>query len=739
MGEYNDNPLNAPDMAELSPVVMDYSDTPLTDWKNEPTVRDLKQDYTDASAAHQSHVMDVNTWLDNLNITGSAKPVKKRGRSAVQPMLIRKQAEWRYAALSEPFLSTPDVFNVDPVTFEDGPAAKQNELVLNHQWNNQINKVAFIDEYVRTAVDEGTVIVRVGWDFEEEEQEVMVPDMQVQPIQDPAMLQQLREVMLLLQQGGPAEQVPPQLLQAAQLSAQAGRPVHLVQVGMKPEMQMVTLKNQPVYDICNYNNVMIDPTCMGDLKKANFIIYSFETSLSELEKDGKYSNLDKINIESNSILGTPDYESDDASSFNFTDEPRKKFIAYEYWGFWDIDNTGKTKPFVATWVGDVMIRMERNPFPDNALPFVKIQYLPKRRSNYGEPDGKLLEDNQKIIGAVSRGMIDIMGRSANGQTGMRKDMLDITNKRKFDRGEDYEFNATVDPKQGVYTHTYTEIPKSAEFMVNMQNAEAESLTGVKAFSQGITGQALGSTATGIRSALDATSKRELGILRRLADGIKEIGYKTISMNGVFLDDQEVVRVTNEEFITINKEDLAGRFDLRLSISTAEADNEKAQELSFMLQTMGNNMPPEMSQMVLAEIAELRKMPELAKQIKSYQPKPDPAQQKKVELELALLEAQVRKENAAAIENEAQAKLDLARAETELARARNLDTQSDKNNLDFVEQETGLKREHEKQMSAANTKGKIVADTINTVVKQKAAEANSRPPSGTAGQQSMSSL
>ncbi|MFR7882255.1 MAG: hypothetical protein ACLU5J_12890 [Christensenellales bacterium] len=33
-------------------------------------------------------------------------------------------------------------------------------------------------------------------------------------------------------------------------------------------------------------------------------------------------------------------------------------------------------PFVATWVGDTLIRMELNPFPDEKLPFVLVQYLP---------------------------------------------------------------------------------------------------------------------------------------------------------------------------------------------------------------------------------------------------------------------------------------------------------------------------------------------------------------------------
>ncbi|RKZ99415.1 MAG: hypothetical protein DRQ47_11100 [Gammaproteobacteria bacterium] len=462
-------------------------------------------------------------------------------------------------------------------------------------------------------------------------------------------------------------------------------------------MQMVTVKNQPTVDVCNYNNVIIDPTCMGDLEKANFVIFSFETSLSELEKDGKYKNLDKINIEANNVLGDPDHVTEDESSFNFTDKPRKKFVAYEYWGYWDIDGSGLVKPIVSTWVGEVMIRLEMNPFPDQKLPFIKVQYLPVRRKIYGEPDGELLEDNQKIIGAVTRGMIDVMGRSANGQTGSRKDALDVTNKRKYDRGLDYEFNSSVDPKQAFHMHVFPEIPRSAEFMLNTQNAEAESLTGVKAFHSGISGQALGDTATGIRSALDATSKRELGILRRLAEGVKQIGRKMISMNGEFLSEEEVIRITNEEFVTIRRDDLAGNYDLKLTISTAEADNEKAKELSFMLQTMGNNMDPKMSNMILADIAKLRKMPALAKRIEEYEPQPDPIMQERAQLENELLKAQIAKEQANAVENEANANLDNAKAETEKAKIRNINSDSDQKDLDFVEQESGVGRQHDTNM------------------------------------------
>jgi len=237
---------------------------------------------------------------------------------------------------------------------------------------------------------------------------------------------------------------------------------------------------------------------------------------------------------------------------------------------------------------------------------------------------------------------------------------------------------------------YPEIPRSALEVLNMQNNDAEALTGVKAFTQGISGQALGVTATGIRSALDATSKRELGILRRLSNGLNQIGRKVISMNSEFLEDEEIIRITNEKFIAINRNDLGGKYDIKLNISTAEADEQKGSELAFMLQTMGNTMPPEMSQMILADIAKLRKMPDLAKRIAEYQPQPNPLAQQKAQLELALLQAQVQNETAKGQENAVDVKLKSAKTQTELAKARSMHSDSDGKDLDFVDRESGAR-------------------------------------------------
>jgi hypothetical protein len=692
---------------ELVTEIAEVDQQPLTNWKNAPKLIDLKQDYQDAKPSFDTQKTQIAQWLDNLFVRNNAQIDVPKGNSKIVPKLIRKQAEWRYPALSEPFLSTEDVFNVTPVTWEDREAAIQNQIVLNHQFNTKLDKTAFIDEYVRTAVDEGTVIVRVGWEYEDREVEKEVPivEYRVNPALGP-----LHEQLAQMKEESPSQyetDVPDELKTAHEMTLENGVPIEPVTIGTKMEKVIEVIKNQPTVEICDYRNVVIDPSCRGNLKKARFCVYSFESCYADLKKDKKYKNLDQINVEGNSPLASPDHASpDNLGNFNFSDKARKKFVVQEYWGYWDIHGDGVLHPFVAAWVGNTMIRLEESPFPDKQIPFVVAQYLPVRKSSYGEPDGALLEDNQKVVGAVTRGMIDIMGKSANGQTGIRKDMLDTTNRRKFEKGMDYEFNANVDPRQGIYMHTYPEIPQSAQFMLQMQNMEAESLSGVKAFSQGISGQALGEVAAGVRGALDASSKRELGILRRLSAGIIEIGRKIIAMNAEFLSEKEVIRITNEEFVTIRRDDLPGNFDLKLSISTAEEDHNKASELSFMLQTMGNNMDPGMSQMILADIARLRKMPDLAKRIENYNPQPDPLVQKQRELEVALLEAKLNTERAQAQYYLSNSKLDEAKVGTEFAKQEQMQSETDLKNLDFVEQESGVHQARELQRIGEQARSQV---------------------------------
>lgn len=685
----------------------------MTDWKKEPTVAELHWDFQQSKTSHDAHMTRVAEWLDNLNVEGTAKiQHKSKNRSTIVPKLIRKSAEWRIPALTEPFLSTSNLFQVDPMTWADKKAAVQNAHILNYQFQNLIDKVGFFDECIRAVVEEGTAIVRVGWDFEE--REVIVDETIYQYVHDMALMDQLESLLQQYQQNPTLfkHTNSEALVKTVEASLHYRAPVRAVPAGTRKVKQTKTIRNQPTVEVCDLRNIYIDPTCNGNLDKAQFIIHSFETTYAELKRDNRYRNIDQLVLDA---AGFDPYHTytDDAQTLQFSDQARKKVVVYEYWGYWDCDDNSSLHPIVASWVGNTMIRMEKNPFPDGKPPFVSMTYLPKRKSVYGEPDAELLLENQKILGAVTRGMIDIMGRSANGQTGMQKGMLDATNRVKYERGDDYEFNPNVDPRTGIHMHTYPEIPQSAQFMVQSMNMEAESLTGVKAFTGagGITGAALGETAVGVRSAMDAASKREMSILRRLSAGVIALGRKFISMNAQFLDEEQVIRITDEEYVAIKRDDLAGNFDLRLTISTAEGDEAKAQQIAFMLQTTGVDMDPQLRQMMFAEIFRLRKMPEFAKQIETYVPQPDPMQQQLQQLEMQKLQAEIDLLRAQAQEAQTKGILNNAKVPVEQARANNLQGDADQKTLNYVEQQDGTQHQRQLELQNANTAATLAQQSM----------------------------
>lgn len=650
------------------------SSSKLTDWANEPTLVTLKKDFEAARTYHDEMLSKIKHWVNLLNVTGECAPKRRPGKSSIQPKLIRKQAEWRYSALTIPFLSAAKVFNVKPRTFEDVSSAEQNEILLNYQMETQLNKTKFIKNLVRILVNEGTAIVRTGWKSVTEPTFEMVPVYNSIPLPDPndpqmgPQIQQDPQLQQIIQQITEAQQlmhmnprqfnetISEEIQESARASEEAGQLIYCMPTGeyqQVPSEQII--ENHPTLEILNPANIFFDPSA-ENIDECMFIVQSFETTKADLIKAGIYQNLDKIDWKGSDPFSDPDHESKTPSDYNtnIEDPLRRKQLAYEYWGYWNINNDDKLVPIVATWVNNTLIRLEENPFPDGKAPFVVVPYLTVPRSLYGEPDASLLEEHQKIIGAITRGMVDLLAKSANSQQGFAKGMLDPMNRKRFERGEDYEFNVGVNPAQGYIMHTFPEFPQSAMGMLQLMENEAEALTGVKSFSGGISGDAYGQVAAGIQGVLDASSKREMDILYNLAEGMEQIGKKLIAYNSAFLSEEEVVRVTNQEFVTVKREDIKGNFDLRVDIYTPESQNTKANDIGFMLQTIGPNMPPDILMKAMGKIADLKDIPDLAQDFKTWQPQPDPMEEQKKQLEVEKLQSEVALNNSRAQKEQANA-------------------------------------------------------------------------------------
>ena len=113
--------------------------------------------------------------------------------------------------------------------------------------------------------------------------------------------------------------------------------------------------------------------------------------------------------------------------------------------------------------------------------------------------------------------------------------------------------------------------------------------------------------------------------------------------------------------------------------------------------------------ILTKIAQLRKMPDLANEFRNYKPEPDPMQQQLQQLEMAKLEAEIAKIQSEIQENGAEAQLDMAKAGTEQAKARQLSSGADLSDLDFVEQESGVKQEREKELYGEQARSNAILE------------------------------
>jgi len=709
----------------------------LTDWASEPTIKDLLKDYNNAKSDHSDYVEHLRGIRNHYK--GTHKPTPKDPtRSKYFSKTIAKHAEWKLPVFEAPLLSAEKLFRVSPRSFEDTKRANQNASYLNYQWNVKVDKQEIVTRAARNFVKEGFVVVKAGWEVEERP----VTTYQKQPIY--ASGQQSLGVLKELVAAG---KMAPEQAQQVMLS---GQPIQVGEKEVAVEVMSLT-KNQPSYEVCDNESIVIDPTCNGRKEDIRFIIHIYDTDWSELKKDeyskepvqqedgtigydiqGCYKNLDKIEIdtEADNTDEFSDTSGRYVTDFKFNDKSRIKLKAYEYWGYWDINDDGVLVPIVATWVNDVLIRLEENPFPHKQLPFSFASYIPVDNSVRGEPEGVLLRDNQDQITNMTRAINDMVSVQAVGQLLIKKGFFpNRTEKDNFESGSrTVEYAPHCDPTKDIHYRQVDSIDPTTIRVIELNNKEAESISGTKIFSEGIGASSTGKSAQATRSETDAISKREASALRRFSELFKDLGRKTLAMNQAYMSEEEVIRVTNEEFESIKREDIQGEYDISVSVTTLEKDNATAQDLEMLLQTGAASMHPDMSKLIWAKILRLKQQYDLAGMVETFEPKPDPVEEelKQIQLENARLEqtklmkeieemdSRITERVSRTIENEqADGAIKKAKAQAELAKAEKLEAETALINHNFVDEVSGMryKRENDKLAFDAESKHLIEIDKL----------------------------
>lgn len=646
----------------------------------------LKSDYKSAERLKKENDKMVLRWLDIYESAPYGNEVPHQ--SQYVSSMVKQMVNWQVPSIVEPFTSSESIVTCEPATWEDREAARQAEILLNYQFTRDFDRFGFITDFVIKCITEGTVFAKTSWEFEEREvtevikKRVPIP---MDPMQEQVFIEQMQAAMQQAQANGQdPQEVQDQFMKSL--------PTHVVE---EEVTHMKTIKNRPTAEICELVDLRVDPTCRGIINKAQFIIHDWETDLSTLKKDGRYKNLDQLKGElQRDETFIHRYNVD--STFEFEDEPRKRFIVHEYWGKYDLNGDGIAESVVICWVGNTIIREDENPLDDGRLPFVRAVYDKRPGYIYGLPLAELIGDKQRIDSVINRGIFDDMKAANNGQRGYKKGFVDPENANLMKKGKDFEFNTNMND---VWEGKYTPINQSIFGVLQKNKEEADAMSGIKSFAHGTGGNALGSTAAAVNATTTSSAKREMQIIRGIAeDAIIPILEIWHAYDALFLDEEEVIRITGDDFEVIKRDDIDGNIDIKMSIATQESKAMKADRLAFLMQTMGNNMPAGESRIIMADLLEQNDMPGLAKKLLELpEPQPSPQELEIMELQKELLKAQVQNEYAKAAENEIDYELKSAKTQNELAKARNLDADSDIKDMKFLDEDEGLTHQRNMEM------------------------------------------
>jgi hypothetical protein len=662
------------------------------------SVQSLYKEYVDRIESYKD-IIDANY---PLNV--------QEGRSKIRPKVVKALHNYSYAALSEGLLSDYTIVDVTPRGSDDKESSDAQKLLLNYQLNEEMDFSSVVDKASMYFEDFGSFYLKLSWNYKERKEKAHKVEYKELP--DTITQEQFQQ------------------LQSQGLISEDG-----LLIIDKPVTKVV--EDHPVISLKKYNQIILGPSLDGSntIDSLEFIADRYYSTIADLENVGEYENLDKIydtgSVSDYDINALPDSEfnaeldnlMENSDYIGEKIDKHKPLVVTEYWTRRQV---GKQKKVVLiTFVSGVIIKKEFSPYGEAVgYPFARGVYYQSIDDELydGIPDTEELADSQKVIGAVTRGTIDIMARHANGRVGIAEGFLDVAEERKFEAREDFKFNPALHPSNAIWEEKFPELPGSILQLLQMSQSNMESISGKKLFGEGLSSASYGDVAAGVKAVTNATDQRMMSNIRKFNKPFIDIIKKMAELNKKFITDDKIIALSDGSFHTVNPDSLDADISIKISVSTPEMDDKKANDIAFLIQTLGDSVDYKTKQLMLSEVARLKKRPDLAQALLDV-PEPQPSQQELElhQLQVELLKAQIENEYAKAQENQTDAVLNQAKAQTEGAKAGVLDSTRDKQDLDFLHKKNGVDLEREKELADKHHVDSMEKATMDHILKLKEGE------------------
>jgi hypothetical protein len=559
---------------------------------------------------------------------------------------IRTTIDWLLPTLIETYTGSDDPIDFKGVNIEDDEVAKKMQLLIKYQLERKNSYFVFLLSTLKDALKLNMGACKVYWkrDEKHEEYEMMLS------------VNDFEKLMALN-----AEQAKGNII------IKDMEPIKDTEDLYKVVFDKVTkVANHPVLEYLPTSELRFTPEA-NTLQDCKYVAHRKIVRgdyLKRKEQEGVYENVDEaleecgnVNYTNIDIKRNPELRNAN-NKLSDQDKASKQVELYEVYIKVDYNNDGIYEYLIVHMVGDVILRVQLNDF--EFAPFFNAvsEYDP----NVIFSDDSFLdniEQLQDLKTALIRQIIINVAKNNAPQKFINERNVDMD---ALISGEE---NIPVDGDVGASVFVPPSLPLSGATMELVQYAqvEIEEQTGSNRYNHGGNSPTLNKTATGVTALLGQSSKRMNLLAKQIAENfIVPVIRFLILLNQKYLDDEQMVRLTNEN-VTIKREELDIDYDLIINIGQG-AGTREAQIQCIML--LINQIYPQLAQMgVVDENSWYNVTKELLEKmgirnITNYllDPKSDAAQQRKAEMQQQMQQQQ-----------QMQLELAKAKADLELEKAR----------------------------------------------------------------------
>lgn len=522
--------------------------------------RDEAERYFKANIAEEI-ILRYNLLHSNKDYYAAKFP-KLSELSSFSASDVKDVVEWLMPSFTEVYFGADKVVGIFGRTPDDNPESL--ERVMKYQLQNQNNGYVLIDQWVRDAVEAGLGVIRLDWERREK------------PVLN--WYQATAEEFYSI----PAEEAEKMIKKVEAL------PDGTYKLLIKEKK---VTKNQPVIRNVRPGEYIFIPDENEDGKNV-FECHRRTMLYDDIKRLGKqkvYKNTENFDFVDpdggdgdcmtavydaiRNYVGDSERRNEllDASSKD-GQEGRKLVVAYDCYGYYDVDGDGFLEPVHAVISNGRLLMAEIS--EEERSPFFGISFYARSYQKWKEGVADSLQDIQDVKTALIKQII--INTAINNDRSFAIDANQTTAISDIQAGKKL---ARVDLQNGRGVGDFLQpmpkfdIPKEAFALMELASSWSEQRTGITKYNQGLDSDSLNKTATGISKIMAASQQR----LRKMArdgaeNGLVPMYRHLIHLNKLHLDKEFYFRLTNEYF-EFKPDDVRGEFDVQVTSNIGLQDKQ----------------------------------------------------------------------------------------------------------------------------------------------------------------------